>query len=126
VQRIRLDHEFEVAAAEDQEPVEALAADAADPALGVRSRLRRPYRRFDHTDALGAEDLVEVTSELAVAVTDEKMRADILVVEFHQQVARLVSHPGRKSHSKMLAACRRRNSAQLVSSRFGASSIPAF
>jgi hypothetical protein len=31
----------------------------------------------------------------------------------------------RKSHSRMLAACARRNSAQLVSSRFGAGSIPA-
>jgi hypothetical protein len=31
----------------------------------------------------------------------------------------------RKSHSRMLAACARRSSAQLVSSRFGAGSIPS-
>src|SRR6266513_6243693 len=68
VQRIRLDHEFEVAAAEDQEPVEALAADAANPALGVRPRLRRPHRRLDHPDPFRAEDLVELASELAIAV----------------------------------------------------------
>jgi hypothetical protein len=31
----------------------------------------------------------------------------------------------RKSHSRMLAACWRRNSVQLVSRRFGAGSMPA-
>jgi len=41
VPRVRRKDAFEVATAEDQEPVETLAAGAADPALGVRSRLRR-------------------------------------------------------------------------------------
>src|SRR6266545_2604365 len=40
------EHVLKVAAAEDQEPVEALAANAADQALGMRSRLWRPYRRI--------------------------------------------------------------------------------
>jgi hypothetical protein len=84
---------LEMAAAEDEQPVDALAADRPNPALGVRSRLRRPYRRLDHTDPRGAEDLVEVARELAVTVTDEEQRADVLVVEAHQQVARLLSHP---------------------------------
>jgi hypothetical protein len=35
------EHVLEVAGAEDQQPVEALAANAADPALRVGSRLRR-------------------------------------------------------------------------------------
>jgi hypothetical protein len=87
------EHVVEVAAAEDQQPVEALAADASDPALGVRSRLGCPYRRLDDTDAFGAEDLIEVTAELAVAVTDEEPRTDAFVVELHQQVARLLGHP---------------------------------
>jgi ABC-type uncharacterized transport system ATPase subunit len=60
---IRDEHVLEVTATEDQQPVEALPANASDPALGVRSRLRRPYRRFDHPDALGAEDLVKVAGE---------------------------------------------------------------
>src|SRR5262249_53399666 len=90
---VRDEHVPEVAAAEDQQPVEALAADAADPALGVRSCLRRPHRRLDHPDALGAEDFVELTGELAVAVTYEKPRADAVVVELHQQVARLLADP---------------------------------
>src|SRR6266545_2926862 len=90
---VRGEHVVEVAAAEDQQSVEALVANAADPAFSVRSRLRRPYRRFDHLDAFAAKDLVEVTSELAVAVTNEKPRPDIFVVELHQEVACLLGHP---------------------------------
>src|SRR6266536_3970592 len=39
----------EVAATEDQDPVEAFAACAADPAFGVRPCCRRPHGRFDET-----------------------------------------------------------------------------
>ena len=52
-------HVLQVAAADDQQPVEAFAADASYPALGVSARPRRPHRRFDHTDAVGAEDLAK-------------------------------------------------------------------
>jgi hypothetical protein len=83
-----------VAAAEDQEPVETLAPDAADPTFGVRSRLRGSHRRLDDTDSFRAEDLIEVTAELAVAVTDEKPRPDARVVKLHEQVACLLGHPG--------------------------------
>ena len=38
VPRVDLDDALELAAAEDQQPVETLAAQAPDPALGVRSR----------------------------------------------------------------------------------------
>jgi hypothetical protein len=86
-------HVLEVAAADDQQPVETLAADAADPALGVGARLRRPHRRLDDADAFGAEDLVELAAELAIAITDQKPRTDALVVELHHQVARLLGHP---------------------------------
>src|SRR6266511_1460312 len=103
------EHVLEVAAAEDQQPVEALAADAADPALGMGARLRRPYRRFDDVDAFGAEDLVELAAELAVSITDQELRADALVVELDQEqdVAALRKSVStvRKSHSRMLAAC---------------------
>src|SRR6266536_5850352 len=92
--RIGRENMLEVAPAEDPEPIETFAAGAADPALGVRPRLRRAHWRFDHADALGAEDLVELAGELAVAVADEKPRkADTVVVELHQQVARLLRHP---------------------------------
>src|SRR6266508_4691575 len=82
VQGVGREDVSEVAAADDQDPVETLAPDAADPALGMRPRPRRSHRRFDHTDALGAEDLVELAGELAVAVADEKPRkTDTVVVE---------------------------------------------
>src|SRR6266511_5048030 len=83
VLRVFADHVFEVAAADNQQSVEALAPNASDPALGVRPRLRRLHRCFDHPYAFGAEDLIEVTGELAVAVTDEKPRPDAFVAKLH-------------------------------------------
>ena len=43
---------IELASAEDQQPVEALPADAADPALHVRVRVRRPDGSADDLDVL--------------------------------------------------------------------------
>ena len=87
VLRVRLEDLVEVTASEDQDPVEAFAADAADPAFGVRPCFRRPHRRFDHANAIGAEDLVELACELAVAVADQNPRTtEAVVVELHQQV----------------------------------------
>ena len=63
---------FEVPAVDDQEPVEALAADGADPPFDEGVRARRPYRCADRPDALGAEHLVEGGGELAVAVVDQE------------------------------------------------------
>src|SRR5262249_35007482 len=83
----------EGSATENQEPVEAFAACAADPTVSVRPCRRRPHRRFDHADAFGAEDLVELAGELPIPVTNDKPRPDILIVELHQQVARLLSNP---------------------------------
>jgi hypothetical protein len=63
---------LELAAARDQEPVEALAADGADPALGERVRVRRPKRGADDLDAFVLEDVIERAAELAVAVVDQE------------------------------------------------------
>src|SRR5262249_35904895 len=93
VRHIRREDMLEMAAAEDEEPVKTLSADAANPALGVRPRLRRPHRCPDHADPFGAEDLVELAGQLAVSIRDEEPGADILVVEPHQEVARLLGHP---------------------------------
>jgi hypothetical protein len=43
---------FELAAADDQELIEAFAADGADPALDVRVRVRRLYGRADDPDVV--------------------------------------------------------------------------
>src|SRR5438093_5526643 len=59
-------------AADDQEPVEAVAADRADPAFGERVRLRRPKRGADDLDAFASEDVVEGVAEFAVAVVDQE------------------------------------------------------
>jgi hypothetical protein len=58
----------EVPAVDDQEPVETLAADGADPPFDERVRAGRPYRCADDPDAVGAEHLVDRRCELAVAV----------------------------------------------------------
>ncbi len=65
-------HPLELSAAEDQDPVEAVAADGADPALRERVGLRRPERCADDLDALASEDLIEDVAELAVAVVDQE------------------------------------------------------
>jgi hypothetical protein len=61
------EHMFEMSAVRDKEPVEALAADGADEALGDRVRFRCSHRRLDDADAFADEDGVEVAGELAVA-----------------------------------------------------------
>jgi len=63
---------FELPAAADQEPVEAVAADGADPAFGERVRVRRPKRGADDLDTLVAEDVVEGAAEFGVAVVDQE------------------------------------------------------
>jgi hypothetical protein len=59
-------------AAADEEPVETVAADSADPTFGERVCLRRAKRGPDDLDPLTLEDLVEGTAELAVTVMDQK------------------------------------------------------
>jgi hypothetical protein len=54
---------FELASAEDQHPVEALAADRADESLGKGVGTWRANGCADDPDPLGAEDLVEAGCE---------------------------------------------------------------
>jgi hypothetical protein len=82
---------LEVMPAEDEDPIEAVGADCADPAFGVGVGVRRLDRRADHLDALGAEDLVEGAAEFRVAVVNEEQEgvlvAGVLVAESHDEVA---------------------------------------
>lgn len=66
------EHLLEVSAVDDQEPVETFRADGADEAFCDRIRLRRADRCFDDLDPFAAEDRVEVTGELAIAVADQE------------------------------------------------------
>jgi hypothetical protein len=72
MRRVDAEHTFEVAATDDEQPVEALGADSADEALGVGVRLWCADWFLDHRDAFAAEDLVEGGAELAVAVMDQE------------------------------------------------------
>jgi hypothetical protein len=84
---------FQVAAVEDQDPVEALAADAADPAFDEGVRAWCAYRCADDPDRLGAEDFVEGGRELAVAVMDQEPDRLRPVDERLDDVAGLLGRP---------------------------------
>ncbi len=86
------EHVLEMAAADDEDSVETLGAESADPALGVSVRVRRLDGRADHLDAFSPEDLVEGVAELCVAIVDEEPER-LLVVELHEKVARLLRDP---------------------------------
>jgi len=63
---------FEVAAPEDQQPVQALGPHRPDPALRVGVGVRRLHRREEHLGTLSAEHVVEAAGELRVAVAHHK------------------------------------------------------
>jgi len=69
VKAVDAEHVLEMAAAEDQDPVEAVGASGAHPALGEGVRVRGLDRCANHLDALRPEDLVEGTAELRVAIS---------------------------------------------------------
>jgi hypothetical protein len=83
---------FEVAVAEDQEPVQALIANGADESLCVGVRLRRLHGRVDNLDSFAAEHLVESGGELAVAIVDQETHPLKQVGE--AEAARLLDDPG--------------------------------
>ena len=58
---------LELAAPEDQEPVEALPAHASDPAFRVSVRVRRLDRCTDDLDPFAAEDRVKGARTAAAA-----------------------------------------------------------
>jgi hypothetical protein len=89
VTHIGAEHVLELAAVEDQQPVEALAPYAADPALNVSVRVRRPHRRPDHSDPFALADRVEGAAELRVSVVDQEPRLPPAIIEVDQQVARV-------------------------------------
>jgi hypothetical protein len=65
-------HTLALSSARDQQPIEAVAADRADPAFGEGVRVGCPIPGADDLDALGPEDFVERAAELAVAVPDQE------------------------------------------------------
>src|SRR4029077_12137090 len=86
------EHVFEMPSTEDEDPVEAIGANGANPALGVSICVRRLDRRADHSDAFAPEDLIEGVVELRVAVVNEEPER-LLLTKFHHQVASLLGDP---------------------------------
>ena len=69
---ISLEHSFEVPTTVDQDVVKALTAHGPHEPLCEGIRPRRPDRRSDDPDALGAEDRVEGSRERGVSVAQEE------------------------------------------------------
>jgi hypothetical protein len=65
-------HVLELPPAEDERPDVAVAAHAADPALGVSVRVRRLDGRADHGDPVALEDVIAAATELGVAIVDQE------------------------------------------------------
>jgi hypothetical protein len=57
-------------AADDQEPVEALAADAADPTLDVGVRVRRADGSADDPNLRAPQERIEGARELRVSIVE--------------------------------------------------------
>jgi len=87
------EHGFEMAAAEDEEPVQALSADRADKPLGDSVRARRPDGCLDDPDPFGGEDGVEGRGELGVPISDEEFGRRRPFRQVVAEVAGLLGHP---------------------------------
>ncbi|HEX6404692.1 MAG TPA: hypothetical protein VF003_16275 [Pseudonocardiaceae bacterium] len=65
-------HCREMAAADDQYPVQHFTADSSDPSFGDRVRLGRPNRRAEDADTLTGEHGTKDAGEFAVAVSAQQ------------------------------------------------------
>jgi hypothetical protein len=92
VAAVDAEHVLEVAAAEEEDPVEAVGANRAHPTLGEGVCVRRLDRCADHLDALCPKDLVERAAEPRVALVDEEPER-LLILELDGEVARLLGDP---------------------------------
>jgi hypothetical protein len=93
VRHVARQHRPQLSPAQDQHPVQQLTTDGADPPFGERVRPRRPHRRAQDPDALGAEDRIEAIGELRVPVVDEEPELPDAVPKVHDEVAGLLGYP---------------------------------
>jgi hypothetical protein len=80
---------LQVPPANDQQPVQALAADTGDPAFAPSIRIRRPHRCADHLQAPGPKDGIEGGGKVAVAIVDQETGFDLGLLQL--QPARVPS-----------------------------------
>ena len=80
-------------ATDDQQLIEALPANRADPAFGDRVGVGRLHRRADDLAAGGAPDIIEHPGELGVSVADQELPRRSLIAKIDQQIASLLGNP---------------------------------
>jgi len=85
---------LQVPPVQDEDPVQALPAKCAHPALGVGVRLWRPDGSADDPDAFGSEDLVEGVSELGIPVPDQEPPGREGAAHCDDEVSSLLGDPG--------------------------------
>jgi hypothetical protein len=103
---VATEYAFEMAAAEEQDPVETLATDRAHEPLRVGVRLWRPNRRLDYGDPFASEHFVKGGAEFAVSVVDQEPRSVEDTGE--AEVARLLGDPAPVGLVVQPASCTRR------------------
>ena len=101
-------HCSEVAGSDDQEVVEAFAAQGADEAFCDRVRPGCPDRGVDDADVGAGEHGVERCGELAVPVADQEPEPVGAVAEIQEQVAGLLGDPFPVGWAVIPAMCTRR------------------
>jgi hypothetical protein len=84
---------FKMSSVCDQEPIETVTADRADPAFGEGVRVRRPKRGADDLDVFATEDIVEGEAELAVAVVDQEPERTLSLRERPDKLPGLLGCP---------------------------------
>ena len=84
---------LEVAAAHDQQPVQALGTDSAHPALRVGVCLGRPDWGHQDFGVLRPEHVVEAAGELRVVVAEQEADLSSSLPHRQQQVAGLLGDP---------------------------------
>src|SRR6266567_802803 len=86
---------LEMAAVEDQDPVQAFAPSRTDLPLDVGIGLGRHDRRPDHLDTFPPKDKIRAATVLGVVIVDQEPGVDSDLGEFPAQVPRLLAHPQR-------------------------------
>jgi hypothetical protein len=69
---VLVDDDFEMSTTENEHSVQTFTPDSTDEALSEGVGTRCPDRSADGPNALGTEDLVESSSELGVAISDQE------------------------------------------------------
>src|SRR5260221_14293020 len=93
ITRVLGEHTPQMPLAQNEQVIQTLLADRANPALRHRVRLRRLERREHDVDTLGYEDVVKCRRELGVVVVNQEPPLRRLVREVPNQLACLLAHP---------------------------------